>query len=430
MFYKLIYLLGERLKNPLISKFYKVLLESDFASKEELHDIQLKKLKMLLTHAREYSPYYKSILQDLDIENMSMDVLESLPIISREVLREKAGDIQNNPFNEKLVQSKSSGSTSKALLFERNKEWEAAHRAAQLRGYSWYGINPWDKNLYFWGFSPEWKDLIKIRILDFFMNRYRVFSYGERELERVANYIPRCQFIEGYSSSIFVLAQYLKKNKRHFEHIKLVKGTSEKIFDYYQEPVKDVFSQKIVSEYGAAEAGIIAFECPHGKMHISMENMIVEEMNGKIYITNLHSTAFPLIRYELGDEIILDKNYTCECGRAHDVIHEVIGRVGQMIEGENEFYPTATLSYISKTLASKHQLKIAYFAKQYQKGEVILDVICDWKDKLEAEKKICDVAYEFYQSDMHLKVNFIEKIDRGNKKITYFESFIPKDSQE
>jgi len=429
MLFKFIYLLGERLKNPLIRKHYKSLIKSDFDSLEVLETLQLKQLKILLLHAKKYAPYYKQVLNGFDIESMSLNDLQKIPLLTRETLRSKASEIQNNPFGEKLVKSKSSGSTSKALLFERNKEWEAAHRAAQLRGYSWYGVNPWDENLYFWGFNPALKDLVKIKLLDFFMNRIRVFSYKDSDLEKISKTLKHCKFIEGYSSSIFTLAQYLEKSKKHYSNIKFIKGTSEKIFDYYHEPVEAVFNQKIISEYGAAEAGIIAFECPEGSMHISMENMIIEEINGKIYITNLFSTSFPIVRYELGDEIVLERQEKCRCGRKHHVIKEVIGRIGQMIEGEEENYPTATLSYISKTLAAKHDLKIAYFAKQYEKGKLILDVICEMEDKSLAQEIILKVAQEYYTNDLDISINFIDKIERGNKKITYFESYINKDGK-
>ena len=50
--------------------------------------------------------------------------------------------------------------------------------------------------------------------------------------------------------------------------IKMVKGTSEKIFKNYHDEVIKAFGSKIISEYGATESGIIAFECPEGNMHI------------------------------------------------------------------------------------------------------------------------------------------------------------------
>ena len=84
--------------------------------------------------------------------------------------------------------------------------------------------------------------------------------------------------MHGYSSVIYEVAQIaleLGYTPKDFPQLKLVKGTSEKIYDYYHDPVREAFGHKIVSEYGAAETGIIAFECPHGKMHVNEEGVII-----------------------------------------------------------------------------------------------------------------------------------------------------------
>jgi len=204
-------------------------------------------------------------------------MLPSLPQLSKADLRNNIQNIQNK-CNGKMFLSSTSGSTGNALVFERNEDWDASHRAAQLRGYSWYGINPWAKNLYFWGFNPHWKLKLKMRFLDLLVNRWRVFGYSDDKLAKAAKYLQKADYIEGYSSSIFTLSKYLEKQGLHFDNIKMIKGTSEKIYDYYQDPIIKVFGQKMISEYGAAETGIIAFECPEGNMHVAMENVIVEEV--------------------------------------------------------------------------------------------------------------------------------------------------------
>src|SRR5690606_4032961 len=100
-------------------------------------------------------------------------------------------------------------------------------------------------------------------------------------------------------------------------NLKLVRGTSEKIFEKYQQEAVQAFGRRIVSEYGAAESGIIAFECAEGSMHVNMETCIVEVENGEILVTNLVSRSFPIIRYRLGDYIELDTHTKCLCGREH-----------------------------------------------------------------------------------------------------------------
>ncbi len=82
-------------------------------------------------------------------------------------------------------------------------------------------------------------------------------------------------------------------------------------------------------------------------MHITMENVIVEEENGEIIlVTNLWSHSFPIIRYKLGDFVKLSQSNGCKCGMAHGVVEEIIGRVGYLIYGQKLTYPSWSLYYI------------------------------------------------------------------------------------
>ena len=421
---KLIYLLGEKIRNPLIREKYNELLHSDFASYEWLVSQQEIKLKKLLDHAIKYSPYYREKLKHLNLNNFSINDLQSIPILTKKDLKENFQMILNNPFNEKLIKSETSGSTGEALIFYRNLEWDAVHRAAQYRGYSWYNINPWDKNLYFWGFNPNWKQKIKIRMLDFLLNRYRIFSFDEKEIKKAEMFLRKSKYVEGYSSAIYELSQKFLEQKKYFNNIQFLKGTSEKIYSHYHEITKKVFGKKIVSEYGAAEAGIIAFECPYGNMHITMENVIVEEINSKIIVTNLYSYSFPIIRYELGDYIKLS-NKKCKCGREHLIIEEITGRIGKKIRGYEKNYPSLTLYYIFKNIAINYKLELTYFGNQYQQGKLVLNILdTEEFSKEKIIKLIKEEAYKYFKNDIELTINFINKLPRKNKKIKDFESFI------
>jgi len=429
--HKIIYKLGEKFRNPLINFYYKQLLENDKSTIQHLEELQLTRLKKLLTIAKNSSPYYNLLLQNIDIDSFTLNDLKNIPILTKENLRNNLENIKTYTDTNNLIKSETSGSTGNALIFYRNKEWDATHRAAQQRGYSWYNIKPWDKNIYFWGFNPSFRELIKIRFLDFLLNRYRIFSFSEKELKKSIPKIQKSSYIEGYSSAIFTLSQYMKKHKYSFDNIKMIKGTSEKIYDYYKPTIYTVYGQNFISEYGAAEAGIIAFECPEGNMHITMENVIVEEIDNKIYVTNLFSYSLPIIRYELGDYIVLDKEMKCKCGREHYIIKEVTGRIGKKIYGINSTYPTLTLYYIFKNIALSHNIELAYFGKQYKRGELILEIIEN--KNISSEKidtYITKEALKYFKNDVKIKIQIIQKIKSKNAKNKDFESYIEDTNNE
>jgi len=424
LFHKMIYKIGENLRNPLIQSALYELKESDFASLETLHEIQLERLKQLLHHAKKHSPFYKDRLNGINIDSMTLDDLQYLPMLSKQDLYQNVEAIGNNPYRKKLIKSETSGSTGNALIFNRTPKWDAYHRAAQYRGYSWYDVQPWEKNIYFWGFNPNWKRLIKVRFLDFLLNRYRIFSFNDKILKKASKFLRKVRYVEGYSSAVFTLTRYLEQNNLNYDNIKLVKGTSEKIYDSYNHAVKNVFGRKMTSEYGAAETGIIAFECPHGNMHIAMENVIVEIVEDKIIVTNLHSDSFPIIRYELGDYVVMDSKNECTCGRKHLIIREVTGRIGKNIVGKTASYPTLTLYYVFKNIALEYGIELAYFGVQREKGKLEFEIIRPEYDEKRVENYILVESVKYFGDDMDVTIRFIDAIEQKNKKTKDFESYL------
>ncbi len=224
-------------------------------------------------------------------------------------------------------------------------------------------------------------------------------------MERFIKKLKDAQYIHGYSSSIYETAKAINDSETEKPaKIKMVKGTSEKIFDYYQPEIKKAFGTKMISEYGAAEAGIIAFECPHGNMHINMEGVIVEEENNEILVTNLHMFSFPIIRYKLGDYIKLaPKNKVCACGKKHLILEDVLGRIGETVYGTNEKYPSLYFYYIFKNLSEKHQLNLQYQVLQRKKGELDFNIFSDLStnEKLLLSKEI----ESYFKADMRFEIN-------------------------
>lgn len=427
--YKFIYKTGVYIRNKTIFKHLRELITSDFAGLASLEEIQLRRLKKLLVHARENSPYFNKQLAGLDLENCDLSILEKIPTLSKQALRENILSIQND-YGKKQFLSSTSGSTGNALVFKRDEEWDGAHRAAQLRGYSWYDVNPWDKNLYFWGFNPSFIKKLKIRLSDLLLNRYRVFNYDGKSIQQAKNIIEKSKFIEGYSSSIFSLAQLLDKEGMKYEHVSLVKGTSEKIFDYYHNSVKAVFGKKMVSEYGAAETGIIAFECPVGNMHVTMENLIVEEVDNKIVVTNLFSFSCPIIRYELGDYIRLNKDFKCSCGRKHHVIEEVTGRIGENIKGFKNSYLSLTLYYVFKNISLEKKTELAYFACQKEEGRLIIKVLSEGEDNDLIQGYIIEELQKYFSDDIEARIIFVDRIEMMGKKSQSFVSYLNSKDKE
>lgn len=425
---KLIYLGGIYLINKDVFKKYSFLQASQHWDTSKLEQYQLAKLKELLVHAYNNSLYYRNVFKKNNISPSgitNLQELKKIPCLTKEELLGNAEKIQVEKFPGTLVYSETSGSTGTPLVFYRSKEWDAWHRASAYRGYSWHGVHPWEPNGYLWGFNFSFMKQLKTRLLDVLQNRFRLFSYNNDDIYNFACKLKKAHYIRGYSSMIYEVAKKINNNSNLIanNNLKMILGTSEKIFDKYHDEAEKAFGKKIISEYGAAEAGIIAFECPYGNMHINMETVIVEQENNEIIITNLVSNSFPIIRYKLGDYIDVGNNCNCPCGMQHPIIKEVTGRVGSVIIGVKQQYPSLMLYYVFKNLAMEHDIILNYQVVQSQKGQ--LDVYLEGASLLEANKKIfLNEFAKYFSDDIKIILHETNHIGTGDSKRKDFISKI------
>lgn len=424
MFYKYLFKIGQELRNPSLKKWLLFLKKSDTWSLDELERYQLNRLKELLFFANEHSVFYRNkfknnnLLVD-DIKNISD--IEKLPIINKRDLLDYNSEIQSSYSFKKVMRATTSGSSGESLVFNREESADSFNRASIFRGYSWYDIQPWDKNGYFWGFNFSFLQKLKTNFLDFLQHRFRVFSYEDKAFKAFVNKLDKASYLHGYSSMIFQTAKLInERNLQKPTKLKMVKGTSEKIFETYHDEVKKAFGLRIISEYGATESGIIAFECPEGNMHINMEGVLVEEYQDEILVTNLQMKSFPIIRYKLGDYIRLaSRNFKCSCGRSHRVLEEVTGRVGSNIYGETKIYPSLYFYYIFKNLVKNNGLKLNYQVIQDKKGYLLF--LIEQNMNLDEEFLLKQEVEKYFNEDIifDLKTNASLKSSKGK-----FKSFI------
>jgi phenylacetate-CoA ligase len=100
--------------------------------------------------------------------------------------------------------------------------------------------------------------------------------------------------------------------------------------------IADTFGCTVVDSYGASEFFTLACECSRGSLHLNSDWAILEpvdergrpvpagEPGASVLLTNLANHVQPLIRYDLGDRVVM-RDAPCSCGSALPVI-EVQGR--------------------------------------------------------------------------------------------------------
>jgi len=427
MLHKYIFKLGVFFRNRLIPAYLNELLDTDMLERKELECIQQERLSGLIKHAVKHSPYYADLFLKASIDPdkvQSINDLSNLSITTKAELIAHNSKIQNKIKGEKLYYSETSGSTGSPLVFYRSQSWDAWHNASVLRGYTWHNILPWERNGYLWGYNTAAVSSIKTKFLDALQNRFRLFSYTDTDMERFLHKLTKAKYLGGYSSMINELAKYVNKNPKFADkfNLRMVKGTSEKIFDSYQNASIKAFGQRIISEYGAAESGIIAFECVNGHMHLNMETALVEVVDNEILVTNLVSHSFPIIRYAVGDYVEIDTDIQCECGRKSPVILSVTGRVGKKILGYSQEYPSLVLYYIFKNLATNHDLSLNYQVVQTSMGKLNfrLENSLTENQRILLKKEI----EKYFSNDIDVSISESEQLVTGDSKLKDFISHL------
>jgi phenylacetate-CoA ligase len=434
---RMIYRAGCRMKGASVLAYLEELKESQWWSGEKHEAVQLEKLRTLLAHARERAPFYREYFErhGFDCEVDSLASFKALPSVGKKEIASHRDAIQNEGRGGKLVYSKTAGTTSVPFPFYRSADWDAQHRAAIARGCSWYGVDPWTRSGHLWSISPRRSLRLKNRFLDFLQNRFRQksFDLSPKMFEDFYRKLARAEHLAGYTGILYEFARFV--NERHaggeFHGLKLVKGTSEKIFPHYQDAARIAFGQPIRSEYGAAEAGIIAFECPEGSLHVNEEHVIVEIENGEIVVTNLLSHSFPFIRYRLGDYIRLREGFACSCGRKGLIIGDITGRVGLSVYGSGgRVFPSVVLDLIIKSLVLLGGLVAQCQAVQRAEGRLeyycVPARILSQKDINRIERFFGEMTERYFEGAIECAVLFVESIPRTGSKFLEFVSDLPQ----
>ncbi|MEX2475910.1 phenylacetate--CoA ligase family protein [Marinobacter sp.] len=414
---------GVRVRNPTLFEQYDYLKSTEWLSRKELEQIQLEGAERFLRFCGTHSSYYHRIFREASFnpsQLSSVSDISRLPELDKATLIRENSLIHTSGLNEKLRLAETSGTSGEALAFYRNEKWDSVNRAALMRSYDWYGIKPWDKNGYLWGYNISASQSRKVALLDAIQNRFRLFRYSESEVRGFCSRLRNSSYISGYSSMVYEVAKCVNELELGPIPLKMVKGTSEMILDAYHPETVKAFGKNITSEYGAAEAGLIAFECPNGGIHVNIENVILEQNDtGELLVTNLSSYSFPVIRYRLGDMVTLSDE-TCSCGRNHPLIKSILGRKGANVQGDRQTYPALTFYYVFKNLALEKNILLNYKAVQNSKGEVTLYVEDKTNEKY--QKDIDLQLRRYFGGDIRFSTIYIDRFVNEMKKKQYFET--------
>lgn len=321
------------------------LLASERLAPEALRAMQAERLTALLLLAKAGAPAYRDLpLTDDEIRADPFAALRKIPPLTKQAFRADAERYLTRP-KEGLIPNRTGGSTGDPVRFYMDRQQAESYEAARWRGLSWYGVTQGSRSIMIWG-SPIELDALagkkEARREKLLKNREVVSAYDltpetaralAREIDRY-----RPEYLYGYSGALVAAAGLLDaQGFRPKRPLKAVVSTSETLTADGAALLKKVFSCPVANEYGARDAGILAYSCPEGRLHLTAENAVIEILDpitlepvpdgvsGLIAVTDLHNFCMPRLRYLLGDAGTLSAS-PCACGRTLPVLASIEGR--------------------------------------------------------------------------------------------------------
>jgi phenylacetate-CoA ligase len=356
--------------------------------------LQQAKLQKLIRHAYKNIPFYKDRFDSIGIRPEDIRTtadIKRLPVVEKEDLRK--GILESASIPERSQWVSTSGSTGIPMRIPFLRRDHSLINLTWLRPLLAHGIPPGARTLEITGphniqLHSHWYQRLGL----FRRKSISIFETEGRWIDSLFREQP--DILWGYSGSLKILAQFLKKNKISGFSPRWIVGVSDLVDEDCRELIREVFKTELIDLYGAAETGCISWLCPTCKeYHINIDHLLVEfikeshfaelDAPSKICVTNLHSFAFPIIRYEIGDLGFWSSKKPV-CGRGLPLMKVIEGRSDAAIR-----------------LSSGRRLSPMFFFGAMKKVEGLANwqVIQDEPGRL-AIKVIADETNRFSGNDM------------------------------
>lgn len=310
-----------------------------------LEEIQRARLRRLLDHAYRNVVYYRELFDAAGVapeEIRGVEELGRIPPTSKLNLQAQPQEriIARGLDPQRLKEDVTSGSTGIPLHVYFTEEDYLIRSLTFIRTFMESGYRLWDRQALvcdtrFISSRRYW-----FQGLGLFRKTYIPVQLDLDEQIALLR-SSRPDYIHGYARSLGEIARRMVEKDVRDVSPKMVCTGAEMVGAGTREVINRAFGVEMVDTYATIESGLIAWECvAHRGYHINIDNVVLEFVDdggpvppgrpGRVLVTNLHSYAMPIIRYELGDLCIPGEG-RCSCGSWLPLMSVVEGRADDMV---------------------------------------------------------------------------------------------------
>jgi len=338
----------ERRQRIFTKKDFSFLKGSESWSLDQLTDFQWRRLKVLLEHAYNKSPFYRRRFKSISLnphDIKSLSDFKKVPTIKREDLNRHLEEmIVTNLQKDDIHYTSTGGSTGLPTRFARDNKCLEIKLASEYRFNTWCDWTPGEKILYYWPALADFSDesISVTMIKERFYSRQLILFSGRLNDKILAEHTSvlkrfKPKIIRAFPGALHRFAEYIESKKEKVPNVRSIISVGESLHDSQREIFQRVFGAEIFNCYVSRECGNIACECEsHQGLHLAEELLYLEidknsqDEYGKIIITDLWNMGMPFIRYEIQDAARWE-NKLCSCGRKHRMLGIDAGRLSDFL---------------------------------------------------------------------------------------------------
>lgn len=397
---------------------------------------QKNKLSMLLSEAFKYSKWYASIMKQngitlIDIESNPYEVLKKMPLLQKDD-RKKNVDLIVNSNRKTAMLNHTSGTSGTPMVDYLDLEslnqsfaiWKRFHKviginpnSKQVRLSGNLIINPKKKNRPFWVYNHFDKQLL--------MSTYHLTDTN------ISSYITKLNkfkpiLIDGYPSAIYIISRFIIKNNMALNFKPdAIAVTAETLYDYQKDTIEKAFNCKVFNQYASSEGSPFITECINGNLHLNTDSGVFEFINmeghpanpgdiAKLVVTSFINYKTPLIRYNIGDTVLLaSRNKTCNCKCNMPIIEKIIGREDDILWSEEKGF-VGRMDTAYKGLVGIKESQLI----QESTKKVVINMVVDNDFSDKVQNKLVKNLKERLGENINYNINIVENIPLGaNGKI-------------
>lgn len=316
-------------------KYLVALRMEQWQNPDALKRLQRERLEKIISCSSRTSHYGK-IMEELSLSPKQVaEDLTAMPITEKEDIQKNPSAFINNSF-KKLIPAPTSGSTGTPMDFFFDQSAFAYRATSIAMSQMEFGRTPFD--LFAEIKADKYNPVPLLSSLRLFRKvQLSVFDDENKNFSILRHARP--DILGWYPSTMKAIAR-LNDDAGRPLRLKSVFCGAEMLTKECRDHIQESFSCPVFDQYGAAEFGVIAWECPEEhSLHVNSTSCLVEIVDakgrpkksgtGRIMVSGLYNQAMPLLRYSIGDTGSWGKE--CSCGRGLPVLKSLGGRIDDSI---------------------------------------------------------------------------------------------------